>query len=66
VSEKSERRGGKRPGAGRPRTAAADLIPRTIRLTAEEWARLDAEAKRRKVTSGRLVASLLAGLPPVA
>ena len=56
-----ERRGGKRPGAGRKPTADTALIPRTIRLTAEEWARLDAEAKRRGLTSGRLIAALLAG-----
>lgn len=62
MSEQQARRGGKRPGAGRPRTAPAPLIPRTVRLTAEEWARLDAEAKRRKLTSGRLIAALLAAI----
>jgi predicted DNA-binding ribbon-helix-helix protein len=61
MSEQPKRRGGTRPGAGRPRTTPTDLVPRTVRLTAEEWARLDAEAKRRGLTSGRLIAALLAG-----
>lgn len=59
MSERQGRRGGKRPGAGRPRIADAELVSRTIRLTAEEWARLDAEAQRRKLTSGRLIAALV-------
>lgn len=60
MSEQRSHRGGSRPGAGRPRLADAALVPRTIRLTAAEWARLDAEARRRRLTSGRLIAALVA------
>lgn len=51
--------GGRREGAGRPLTAGAKLIPRTIRLTAEEWATVRAEATRRKTTTGRLIAEAI-------
>lgn len=47
--------GGRRRGAGRPLTTGAPLVPRTIRLSKEEWAALDAEAARRKLTSGRVI-----------
>lgn len=52
--------GGWRKGAGRPRTTTDALVPRTIRLTAAEWAALDAEARRRGLTTGRLIAALTA------
>jgi hypothetical protein len=51
--------GGRRAGAGRPRTTTEALVPRTIRLTREEWAALDAEAKRQGLSNGRLVALLI-------
>ena len=51
--------GGQRAGAGRPRTTTDRLVPRTIRLTAAEWAALDAEAMRRGLTPGRLIAALV-------
>lgn len=54
-----KKHGGRREGAGRPHLTDAPLIPRTIRLTAEEWATARAEAKRRKLTTGRLIAEAL-------
>ena len=59
---KSRRRGGARPGAGRPRLAPEGSVRLDVLLTQAQAARLDAMAEERVATRSDVVRAWLDGL----
>ena len=53
--------GGKRKGAGRPRVGKKNSVQYTISMPEEQWAKIDRDAKKAKLSRSAYIRKMMAG-----